>query len=198
MSDPTVPSRTAVGGMRPQDRRALMIGGITLAVLLGYSRIARPAFDRHIEQRRAVEAQGALLGREQALVGAAPAFPRAQRDADKALAAESARLFRGDSVAATAELSAYVSQMATASGVHLSTVDGRAPVTARGLVRLSVDVRGEATWPQVLAFVHRLEASSQLVDVTSLRVERGPRGGPLGGNTVNVAATLTGYSRGVR
>ena len=198
MSDTTAPSRTAVGGMRPQDRRALMIGGITLAVLLGYSRIARPAFDRHIEQRRAVEAQGALLGREQALVGAAPAFPRAQRDADKALAAESARLFRGDSVAATAELSAYVSQMATAAGVHLSTVVGRAPVTARGLVRLSVDVRGEATWPQVLAFVHRLEASSQLVDVTSLRVERGPRGGPLGGNTVNVAATLTGYSRGVR
>lgn len=198
MSDPTVPPRTAVGGMRPQDRRALMIGGITLALLLGYSRIVRPAFDRHMEQRRAVEEQRALLGREQALVAAAPAFPRAQRDADKALAAESARLFRGDSVAATAELSAYVSQVATASGVHLSTVDGRAPVTARGLVRLSVDVRGEATWRQVLAFVHHLETSSQLVDVSTIRVERGPRGGPLGGETVNVAATLTGYGKGAR
>ena len=175
-----------------------MIGGITLAVLLGYSRIARPAFDRHIAQHRAVEEQRALLGREQALVAAAPAFPRAQRDADNALAAESPRLFRGDSVAATAELSAYVSQVATASGVHLSTVDGRAPVSTRGLVRLSVDVRGEATWRQVLTFVHHLETSSQLVDVSSIRVERGPRGGPLGGETVNVAATLTGYGKGAR
>jgi len=198
VNDTTTPSRAALGGMRPQDRRALAIGGIILVVLLGYSRIARPAFDRHMDQRRAVKEQRALLGREQALVAAAPTFPRAQRDADKALAAESARLFRGDSVAATAELSAYVSQVATGSGVHLSTVDGRAPITARGLVRLSVDVRGEATWQQVLAFVHRLEASSQLVDVSSLRIERGPRGGPLGGNTVNVAATLTGYSRGAR
>ena len=175
-----------------------MIGGITLAVLLGYSRIARPTFDRHIAQRRFVEEQRALLGREQALVAAAPAFPRAQRDADNALAAESPRLFRGDSVAATAELSAYVSQVATASGVHLSTVDGRAPVSTRGLVRLSVDVRGEATWRQVLTFVHHLETSSQLVDVSSIRVERGPRGGPLGGETVNVAATLTGYGKGAR
>jgi hypothetical protein len=47
----------------------------------------------------------------------------------------------------------------------------------------------------VLAFVHHLEASSQLVDVSSIRIERGPRGGPLGGETVNFAATLTGYAR---
>ena len=198
MSESTAPSRTLLGGMRPQDRRALAIGSVILGVLLGYSRIARPAFDRHMEQRRAVEEQRALLGREQALVAAAPILPRVQRDADKALAAEYARLFRGDSVAATAELSAYVSQVATESGVHLSTVDGRAPMTAHGLVRLSVDVRGEATWRQVLAFVHHLEASSQLVDVTSIRVERGPRGGPLGGETVNFAATLTGYARSAR
>jgi type II secretory pathway component PulM len=198
MNDTASPSRLTLGGMRPQDRRALAIGAIILAVLLGYSRIARPAFDRHTEQQRAVEEQRALLGREQALIAAAPSLPRAQREADKALAAETARLFRGDSVAATAELSAYVSRVAAESGVHLSTLDGRAPVTARDLVRLSVDVRGEATWLEVLTFVHRLEASSQLVDVSSLRVERGPRGGPLGGNTVNVAATLTGYSRGAR
>ena len=198
MSEMTAPSRSRIGGMRPQDRRALAIGGVVLGVLLGYSRLARPTFERYVEQRRAVEEQRALLGREQALIAAAPTLPRVQREADKTLAAETARLFRGDSVAATAELSAYVSQVATESGVHLSTVDGRAPVTSRGLVRLSVDVRGEATWRQVLAFVHHLEASSQLVDVSSIRVERGPRGGPLGGETVNFAATLTGYARTTR
>lgn len=198
MSESTAPARAALGGMRAQDRRALMIGGIILAVLLVYSRIARPAFDRYLAEQRAVEEQRALLGREQALVAAAPTLPRVQRDADATLATERPRLFRGDSVAATAELSAYVSQVATASGVHLSTIDGRAPQSARGLVRLSVDVRGEAAWRQVLSFVHHLEASSQLVNVSSIRIERGPRGGPLGGETVNVAATLTGYARSAR
>ena len=198
MSNTTTPRPVALAGMRPQDRRALAVGSIVLAVLLGYSRIGRPAFDRHMEQRRTVEEQRELLAREQALVAAAPSLPRAQRETDQALVAESARLFAGDSVAATAELSAYVSQVATTSGVHLSTVDGRTPVTTRGLVRLSVDVRGEATWRQVLTFVHRLEASAQLVDVSNVRIERGPRGGPLGGDMVNVAATLTAYSRGAR
>ena len=101
-------------------------------------------------------------------------------------------------MAATAELSAYVSQLASVAGVHLTTVDGRTPVTTRALIRLSVDVRGEATWKQVLTFVHLLETSGQLVDVASVRIERGPRGGPLGGEMVSIAATVAGYSRGTR
>lgn len=197
MSDATSLQRTIVR-LRPQDRRALTIGGIALAVLLGYSRLVRPALDRDLAQRRLLDEQRALLGREQSLVAAAPALPLAQREAESALGAESPRLFMGDSVAATAELSAYVSQVAAVSGVHLSTVDGRAPSGMQGLVRLSVDLRGEATWRQALVFVHRLESSAQLVNVNSLRIERGPRGGPLGGDVVSVAATLTGYGKATR
>jgi type II secretory pathway component PulM len=184
--------------LRAQDRRALMLGAIALVVLVGYSRIVRPALESMRMEQRTLAEQEALLARERSLVAAAPALPRARQDVTQALAAEAPRLFAGDSVAATAELSAYVSQIASASGVHLTTVDGRTPVTTRGLTRLSVDVRGEASWNQVLNFVHVLESSGQLVDVTSVRIERGPRGGPLGGAMVSVAATLAGYSRAVR
>jgi type II secretory pathway component PulM len=184
--------------LRRQDRRALFVGAIALVALLGYSRVARPALETMRAEQRTLGEQEALLARERSLVAAAPALPRARQDVNRALAAEATRLFAGDSVAATAELSAYVSQIASAAGVHLTTVDGRAPLTTRGLTRLSVDVRGEAAWNQVINFVHLLEASGQLVDVTSVRIERGPRGGPLGGAMVSVAATLAGYSRSAR
>ena len=198
MSGPSNRMPGAPTGFRPQDRRALTIGAVALVVLLGYSRVGRPVFERMRSEQQALVEQQALLARERSLVAAAPALPRARHELDKVLAAEAPRLFAGDSVAATAELSAYVSEIAAASGVHLTTVDGRTPVTARGLTRLSVDVRGEASWTQVLNFMHVLETSGQLVDVSSVRIERGPRGGPLGGASVSLAATLAGYSRGGR
>ena len=186
------------GFVRPQDRRALATGAVVLGLLLGYSRIARPALENVGHSRRALADQQALLVRELALVAAAPRLPQAQREVKQVLAAESSRLFLGDSVAATAELSAYVSEIAAAAGVHLTTVDGRTPVTTRALTRLSVDIRGEASWRQALNFLHVLETSGQLVDLVNVRIERGPRGGPLGGDMVSLGATLAGYSRGGR
>ena len=198
MSDNVLRAASAPSWLRAQDRRALIVGASALVVLLGYSRVARPVLEKRRAEQQTLSEQEALLARERSLVAAAPALPGAQRDVSQALAAEAPRLFAGDSVAATAELSAYVSQIASAAGVHLTTVDGRTPVTTRALTRLSVDVRGEASWRQVLNFVHVLETSGRLVDVTSVRIERGPRGGPLGGDLVSVAATFAGYSRGGR
>jgi|GEM_PF-3081466 len=196
MSESTMRALGPLASLRPQDRRALMTGAVLLAVLLGYSRVAKPAYENLRTSRRELTDQKALLVRERALVAAAPSLPKSQRAVKQALAAESSRLFLGDSVAATAELSAYASQIATAAGVHLTTVDGRTPVTTRALTRLSVDIRGEASWRQVLNFLHVLETSGQLVDLVNVRIERGPRGGPLGGDMVSLGATLAGYSRG--
>ena len=198
MSEVPVRASGIPGALRPQDRRALVTGAVVLALLLGYSRIGRPALENLRGSRRELADQQALLVRERALVAAAPRLPQAQREVKQVLAAESSRLFVGDSVAATAELSAYVSQIAAAAGVHLTTVDGRTPVTTRALTRLSVDIRGEASWRQALNFLHVLETSGQLVDLVNVRIERGPRGGPLGGDMVSLGATLAGYSRGGR
>lgn len=193
-----VATRSPMTGMRPQDRRALTVGAIVLVTLLGYSRLLKPAFDQLATERRALSEQSALLARERALVAAAPALPRLQKEAAQVLAAQRTRLFAGDSVAATAELTAYVSQVATAAGVHLTTIEAGTPSTARGVTRLLADVRGEGSWRQVLAFVRLLEVSGQLVDVTSLRLERGARGGPLGGDMISISATLAGYGRGAQ
>jgi len=184
--------------MRPQDRRALLLGGVALALMLGYSRVARPAIERLRERERTLTEQRELLQRERALLAAAPTIPAMQKSADRALAAEDGRLFAGDSVGATAELTAYVADVASDAGVRLTSVEARAPSAQRGVTKLTVDARGDGTWSKVLDFVAALESSEQLVDVTSVRVERGARGGgPLGdASTVSVVVTVVGYARG--
>jgi hypothetical protein len=123
-----------------------------------------------------------------------------QKSADRVLAAEEARLFAGDSVGATAELTAYVADVANEAGVRLASVEARAPRAQRGITTLLVDARGEGPWSKVLAFVAALETSEHLVDVTSVRIERGARGGGVlgGASTVSVVVTVAGYSRGAQ
>lgn len=183
---------------RPQDRRALLLGGIALALMLGWTRIVRPAVAQLRERERAVAAQRDLLARERALLAVAPKLPGMQRATDQAIAAESPRLFAGDSVGATAELTAYVADVASESDVRLTSVEARAPSTERGVMRLLVDARGEGSWSDVLGFVQALESSEQLADVASVRIERGPRGNAAGGPTVSVTVTVAGYGRGAR
>src|SRR5258708_5163387 len=176
--------------MREQDKRALIMGAVVVIALLGYARLARPVFERLQAERRLVADQEALLGRERSLLAAARSFSGVERDLRQRLVTETPRLFAGDSVAATAELTAYVAGVAAASGVRFTTVEGRTPRTDRGATRLLVDVRGEGSWRQVLTFVKLLESAGQLVDVHNVRIERGPPAGPLGGALVSMSATL--------
>jgi type II secretory pathway component PulM len=195
MSNASMSSVARAGATRPQDRRALLIGATVLVVAIGYARLVRPAMNDLAHQRQTLGEQKALLARERSLLAVAPTLPRARSDAARALVAENTRLFSGDSVAATGALTNFVTDVAAATGVRLTTVEGRTPHSERGVTRLAVDVRGEGSWRQVLAFIHALEATARLVDVTSVRIERGARGGPLGGELVSVAATLSGYAR---
>ena len=183
----------ATSGMRPQDKRALAMGVMIVVALLGYAHGVRPAIAGLRAEGVAVAEQRALLARERALLAAAPMLPRARSDVERTLTSARARLFAGDSVAATAALTSYLADVATATGVQLTTIDGRAPSTVRGVTRLLVEVRGEGGWRETLGFVRTMESAGQLVNVTDIRIERGPRGGPLGGNTVTIAATVAGY-----
>lgn len=190
--------RSPWAGLKSQDRRALVVGGVMLVLLVGYARVLKPGLARLAAERELVADQRALLVRERALVAVAPSLPARLKQVNQVLATERPRLFAGDSVAASAELTAFASQVAQVAGVQLASIEARTPVTTRGVTRLTADVRGDGSWRQVLAFVRLLEVSGQLVEVSSIRLERGARGGPLGGDLVSISATLTGYSRGAR
>ena len=192
------PATTPWARLRPSDRRALVAGAAVVVAMLTYSGIIRPALAGLQSERQVLEERRGLLDRERALLATAPQLPRVEQETRRILAAEAPRLFMGDSVAATAELNTYVSQLATAAGVRLSSVEGRPVAVDRGLMRLSVELRGEGTWRQVMTYARSLEASTRLVQVANVRIERGARGGPLGGAMISMSATLVGYADGVR
>ncbi len=195
MSSSVAPAtHTSQGKLRPADRRALVYGGIAIAILLTYSLVARPALARLSADRQTLGVRRGLLEKERALLAAAPQLPRIEQAARSALATELPRLFTGDSVAATAELNTYVSQLASAAGIRLSSVEGRPTSVDRGLMRVNVEVRGEGNWRQILTYARSLESSTRLVQISKVRVERGARGGPLGGAMISMSATLSGYA----
>lgn len=188
----------AMASLRARDRRALVVGAAALALLLAWARIVQPGLARLASDRRALAEQQALLERERALVALAPTLPALGAEARRSLAAEQPRLIAGDSVSASAALTSYVAQVATAAGVHLTAIEARAPDGSQGVMQLSADVRGEGRWRELLGFVRLLEVSGQLVDVSTIRLERGPRGGPLGGDLVSLSATIIAYGGGAR
>jgi Tfp pilus assembly protein PilO len=191
----TVPSEAGrVRSLRPQDRRALARGATVLAAVLGYAFVVRPATAQLVAQREQLREQQTSLARERALVTSVGRLPRARDSIMSQLEAEAPRLFAGDSVAAMAQVTAYVTMIAEGSLLRLTSVEAHAPRTAQGITTLAVDVRGEGSWRSVLAFMNSLESATRLVDITTLRVERGARGGPLGGDLVSIAATVAGYS----
>ena len=195
MTQPARGTSVKRGGLRQQDRRALVFGAVVLALLLGYARVVRPAVAQLREQRMLLHEEQTRLARERSLLASVTSGPNAQTAIVRQLNAEGPRLFAGDSVAATAELTSYTTGIADASQLRLTSVEAHAPRTTQGITTLAIDVRGEGSWRNALAFAHSMESATRLVDIQSLRIERGARGGPLGGDLVAVSATLSGYSR---
>jgi len=181
-------------GLSAEDRRALLLGALIVAALGAYAVIGRPWYARLQSSRAELSQQLALLVREQALLESRSALPRLQRQVSQAVGAERPRLLNGDSVTATASLASFVDDIAVANGVHVSSLDGRAPLSAPGLTTVSVELRGESRWSQALGFVHTLESTGPLINVSSVRIERGARGGPLAGDLVTISATLSGIA----
>lgn len=184
--------------MRPEDRRALTIGAIAIVAGVGFAFGVRPAVAQLAQKHQQLEEQHALLVRERALLAGSMKLLGAQREMDKAMASESNRLFPGDSVSAMAALTSFAADAAIKAAVRLTTLEGRQPRAKDGVIELAVEMRGEGTWRDVLYFIRALESADRLVHLGNVRIERGARGGPLGGALVSVGVTVVGYARGAR
>lgn len=181
--------------MNSRDHRALGVGAVLLIFMLGYAWVVRPAMARLTQDRTLLAEQSGLLERERVLVKAAPTLAQTRRGTTTALAGARARMFEGDSVAAAAQLSSFVSDVARATGVQVTSLGARNPRNDGGVFTLAVDVRGDGNWRQLLTFLRAVESSARLVEVSQLRLERGARGGPLGGDLISLAATVTAYGQ---
>ncbi|MEJ2218701.1 MAG: hypothetical protein P8099_19100, partial [Gemmatimonadota bacterium] len=94
-----------------RDRRAIRLGLVVLlpAFVLGLG--VRPYASAWMRARDRLESERALLGRERALVDAAPSFGRAEATERSALERRAGRLLPGDSTLAGGALVRYVADL---------------------------------------------------------------------------------------
>jgi hypothetical protein len=182
--------------MNARDRRAVMYGAIVLLPGLLYIWGWRPYQAALSDARDQLAAERATLAREEAAVATARQNPQLQHVADSAMRAMRPRLFEGkDDVMASAELASYLSDVARKSRVWLQDAGTRpAAPAADGVRTLRVEIRAESDVAGTMLFLQSLERGEKLVRVDRLDISRTPRANEKDGETLSIAATISGYA----
>jgi len=114
-----------------RDRRAVILGVLTLLPALGFALVVQPYRRARAELRDRVVEQRGLLARELALVAAADRLPGDLKDATRSLAGLRPRCLPGrDPLSATAALVGVVGDEARRHSVLLESIESRAAESA--------------------------------------------------------------------
>jgi hypothetical protein len=168
-----------------RDRRALLLGGAGLAIVLAWSLVVSPYLQAVADARARLEAVREVVGREHQLLADARHFGRTWEAGAARLLETAPALFGGDSDgAAGAALAGYIQQAARQERVYVAQVEPLPTASAGGgLVALGVRVRGESDLEGLLRFLDLLEAGPKLIRIPQLQVDRA---------TARTAANQTG------
>lgn len=183
-----------------RDRRAVLVGAVLLAPILGWKLVVRPYTDALREARAQLTRQRELLSRELQLLADAHLYPAELTRSEQALNEIAPRLFAGpDDVTATAALAYYVSDQARKARLVVQQVETHnAEEIGNGVVRLDMSLRAEGDLEGIVLLLRRLESGPKLVRVEQVSVEAG-REHTLGtsadveSETLSLAATIRGY-----
>lgn len=184
--------------MNSRDRRAVVYGAIVLLPGLLFVWGWRPYQAALSDARDQLATERATLVRERAAVATARHNPQLQHIADSAMRAMRPRLFEGkDDVMASSELASYVGDVARKSRVWLQDAGTRPSSPASDGVRpLHVEIRAESDIVGTMMFIQSLERGEKLVHIDKLDISRSARVNEKDGETLSIAATLTGYAIG--
>jgi hypothetical protein len=184
--------------MNRRDRRAVIYGAIVLLPGLVWIWGVRPYQAALSDARDQLATERATLARELSAIETARMNPQLQHIADSAMRAMRPRLFEGrDDVMASAELASYLGEVAHQTRVWLKDAGTRpATQTPDGVRTLRVEIRGESDLLGTLMFLQALERGDKLVRVDRLDISRSPRADPKEGETLTIAATISGFAVG--
>ncbi len=184
--------------MNARDRRAVLLGAIVLLPGLFFVWGVRPYLAALSDARDQLATERATLVRERAAVATARQNPELQHLADSAMRTMRPRLFEGtDDVMASAELASYVGDVARRARVWLQDAGTRsATPAAEGLRTLRVEIRAESDIQGTLMFLQGLERGDKLVRIDRLDISRAPRADTKDGETLSIAATISGFAIG--
>jgi hypothetical protein len=180
-----------------RDRRAVLLGTILLLPPALYRFAVRPYMDALAETRDRTVSERSALARERALLALAPRRDTIQHALDSVVTASEARLFNApDAGIATAELGAYLSQLARQHNVWLRAADPRdSKVSPQGVRTLPIDIRAESDFEGLRSFLHAMERGDKLVRVDQLIIAPGTDTSSAR-PVLELRATITGYALG--
>lgn len=183
--------------LSPSERRTIQRALMVLAPVLVWYVAARPYVAALRDVREQIAIETAALARERAAVEMAKRNPEVQRLTDAAAQATTPRLFAGrDDVMASAELAAYLGDLADRHKVWMQDATTRPGTTSPAGVRtLRVDIRAESDFEGVLEFLQALEQGAKLVRVERLDISQALSGpGNEDAETLTIVASLSGYA----
>jgi hypothetical protein len=184
--------------MNKRDRRAIVVGLLVLLPGLIFIWAVRPYQSALSDARDQLATERATLARERLAIETARQNPRLQHIADSAMRAMRPRLFEGrDDVMASAELASYLGDVAHRTRVWLQDAGTRpATQTSDGVRTLKVEIRAESDLLGTLMFLQALERGEKLVRIDRLDISRSPRADAKEGETLSIAATISGFAVG--
>ena len=182
--------------MTPRERRTVTIGGLILFAALSFIWVVRPYQASLSDAREQLLTERETLARERAAIATARQNPELQHIADSAMRSMRPRLFEGkDDVMASAELAAYVGDVAHGARVWLQDAGTRPAVAAGDGVRtLRVEIRAESDLLGTLMFLQGLERGDKLVRIDRLDIARSVRGDEKDAETLSITATIAGFA----
>lgn len=160
-----------------RDRRAVLIGLAVLLPALLWIAAVRPMRASLAALNERIDAERALLEREEALIAAAPVLPGLADDARKRSERATQRLVRAANMPlAEAEVTGFLQNVALLSRVLLQEVRSvdppRGEEDVTGSIRpLRLALRGESDLEGVLTFLQRIETSPLLLRIAELSIE---------------------------
>jgi hypothetical protein len=182
--------------MQPRERRTIVIGALVLLPGLLFVYGVRPYQAALSDARDQLATERQALAREKAAIATARQNPQLQHIADSAMHAMQPRLFEGkDDVMASAELAAYIGDLARGARVWLQDA-GTRPATAAddGVRTLRVEIRAESDLLGTLMFLQALERGEKLVRVDRLDISKSARGDEKDAETLSIVATVSGFA----
>ena len=184
--------------LNPRDRRAVFYGGLVLLPFVLYIWAVRPYVAALGDARDQLETERSALARERSVVAASRANPQLRQSADSAVRLMRPRLFEGkDDVMASAELAAYLGDVASRSRVWLQDANTRPSVLQPDGVRnLKVELRAESDLLGTLMFIQGLERGDKLVRIDRLDISRTGRNEEQEGEMLSIAAMVSGFAVG--
>lgn len=168
--------RFGLDRLSPRDRRAVRLGLLVAVPIVLWAGVVRPYRQAWSGARDRLEAERALLAREQSLLTGAASLPDALREAG--VQAENARrrmVEAASPAVAEGELTAELERLAAQSRVLLQEMRSieppRASAPPAGLVPIRLAMRGESDLNGFATFLRRVEENSLLLRIVEVSIQ---------------------------